>query len=88
MDKTFFINKYKNDQITCDDISKIATGQGDNYTTGCLLDSFGLLGLFPLFNMINSIVNSYKKELKNMDLKEFNGNLIIDTGLNNMGKKI
>ena len=23
-----------------------------------------------------------------MDLKEFNGNLIIDTGLNNMGKKI
>ena len=38
--------------------------------------------------MINSIVNSYKKELKNVDLKELNDNLIIDTGRNNMGKKI
>ena len=24
--------------MTCDNIRKIATGQGDDYTTGCLLD--------------------------------------------------
>ena len=28
----------KNDQITYDNIRKIATDQGDDYTTGCLLD--------------------------------------------------
>ena len=28
----------KNDLITYDNIWKIATGQGDDYTTGCLLD--------------------------------------------------
>ena len=32
-----FDQPIKNDQITCDNISKITTGQGD-YTTGCLLD--------------------------------------------------
>ena len=28
----------KNDKITDDNIRKVATGQGDDYTTGCLLD--------------------------------------------------
>ena len=28
----------KNDKITYENIRKIATGQGDNYTTRCLLD--------------------------------------------------
>ena len=28
----------KNDKITYDNIRKVATGQGDDYTTGCLLD--------------------------------------------------
>ena len=28
----------RNDNITYDNIRKFATGQGDNYTTGCLLD--------------------------------------------------
>ena len=36
MDKTFSINQY-NLRIY-DDIRKIATGPGDDYTTGCLLD--------------------------------------------------
>ena len=38
MDKTFLINQYKNNKITYENIRKIATGQGDDYTTGCLLD--------------------------------------------------
>ena len=36
--KTFFDQPIKNYKITYENIRKIATGQGDNYTTGCLLD--------------------------------------------------
>ena len=38
MEKTFLINQYKNDKITYENITKNATGQGDDYTIGCLLD--------------------------------------------------
>ena len=36
--KNVFDQPIKNNKITCDNIRKIATGQGDDYTTGCLLD--------------------------------------------------
>ena len=36
--ENFFDQPIKNNKITYDNISKIATGQGDYYTTGCLLD--------------------------------------------------
>ena len=36
--KNFFDQPIKNDMRTYDNIRKIATGQGDDYTTGCLLD--------------------------------------------------
>ena len=36
--KNFFDQPIKNDIKPYDDIRKIATGQGDDYTTGCLLD--------------------------------------------------
>ena len=36
--KNFFDQPIKNDKITYNNIRKIATGQGDDYTTGCLLD--------------------------------------------------
>ena len=35
--RNFFDQPVKNDLITVDNIWKIKTGQGDNYTTGCLL---------------------------------------------------
>ena len=37
-EKDFFDQPVKNDFITYENIRKIATSQGDNYTTGCLLD--------------------------------------------------
>ena len=37
MEKTFLINHLKNDKVTYDNVRKISTGQGDYYTTGCLL---------------------------------------------------
>ena len=36
--ENFFDQPIKNNNITYDDIRKIAIGQGDDYTTGCLLD--------------------------------------------------
>ena len=34
----FFDQPIKNDKITYENTRKIATGHGDDYTTGCLLD--------------------------------------------------
>ena len=36
--ENFFDQPIKNKKVTYDNIRKIATGQGDDYTTGCLLD--------------------------------------------------
>ena len=36
--KNFFDQPIKNNKATYENIRKIATGQGDDYTTGCLLD--------------------------------------------------
>ena len=36
--KNFFDQPINNNIKTYENIRKIATGQGDNYTTGCLLD--------------------------------------------------
>ena len=36
--ENFFDHPIKNNKVTYDNIRKIATGQGDDYTTGCLLD--------------------------------------------------
>ena len=38
MDKTFFDQPVKNNFKTYDNIRKIATSQGDDCATGCLLD--------------------------------------------------
>ena len=36
--RQFFYQQLKSDLKTYDNIRKIATDQGDDYTTGCLLD--------------------------------------------------
>ena len=36
--ENFFDQPIKNNKVTYENITKIATGQGDDYTTGCLLD--------------------------------------------------
>ena len=38
MEKNFFDQPVKNDKLTYENIRKTATGQGDDYTTGSLLD--------------------------------------------------
>ena len=36
--KNVFDQPVKNDEVTYENIRRIATSQGDDYTTGCLLD--------------------------------------------------
>ena len=36
--ENFLDQPIKNNKVTCENIRKIATGQGDDYTTGCLLN--------------------------------------------------
>ena len=36
--RNFFDKSIRNDSKTSDNIRKIATGQGDDYTAGCLID--------------------------------------------------
>ena len=36
--KNVFDQPVKNNKVTCENIRKFATGQGDDYTAGCLLD--------------------------------------------------
>ena len=36
--KNFFDQPVKNNKVTYENIRKTATGKGDDYTTGCLLD--------------------------------------------------
>ena len=36
--KKFFDQPVKNDKVTYENIRKIATGRGNDFTTGCLLD--------------------------------------------------
>ena len=36
--KNFFDQPIKTDKVTFENIRKVATGQRDDYTTGCLLD--------------------------------------------------
>ena len=37
-EKIFFDQPVKNNKVTFENIRKLATVQGDDYTTGCLLD--------------------------------------------------
>ena len=36
--ENFFDQPIKNNKVTFENIRKNATGQGDDYTTGCMLD--------------------------------------------------
>ena len=55
--ENFFDQPIKNNKVKYEIIRKIATGQGDDYTTGCLLD-------YPYFK------NSYKMIAVNLSKQQ------------------
>ena len=71
----FFDEPLKNNLITYDNIRKISAGQGDDYTTGCLLD----FNYFHNYYKIIAIDFSKQQELyadpKAIQQFNFTGNL-------------
>ena len=61
--KKFFDHPFKNDLRTYDNIRKIAIGQGDDYTAGCLLD-------YNYFNKYykNIVIDVFKPQALTADL--------------------
>ena len=61
-DKNVFDKSIKNDFKIYENIKKIATGQGDDYTTGCLLD-------YPYFkeNYKMIAIDSSKQQILDAD---------------------
>ena len=68
-DENFFDQPIKNNKVTYDNIRKIATGQGDDYTTGCLLD-------YPYFK------DTYK--MIAVDLSKQQGSMLIQEQFNKL----
>ena len=54
--KNFFDQPIKNNEITYDNIRKIATGQGDDYTTGCLLATIFEISFISSFEIIKVVI--------------------------------
>ena len=72
----FFDQPVRNNLITYDNIQKIATGQGDDYTTGCLLD----YDYFKKYHYKMIAIDLCKQQVLDADPKEiqqinFTGNL-------------
>ena len=72
MEKTFFV---KSDIITYDNIRNIATGQGDNYTTGYLLDYNYFNKHYKMIATDLSKQQALDADLKVMQQINFTGNL-------------
>ena len=64
MEKNLFNQPVKNDLRTHENIRKIATGQEDDYTTGCLLDYYYFKNCY---NVI--AINLSKQQALNADPK-------------------
>ena len=64
--KKFFDQPIKNNKIMYENILKIATGQGDDYTTGCLLDYIYFRNYYKMI-----AVDLSKQQGINFDLKAF-----------------
>ena len=62
--KNFFDQPGKNDKITYENIRNIATGQGDDYTTGCLLDYTYFKDYYKMI-----VVNLSKQQALDVDPK-------------------
>ena len=73
--QNFFDQPIKNNLITHDNIQKTTTGQGDDYTTGCLLDYNYLKKYFKMITTDLSKQQALDADPKAMQHINFTGNL-------------
>ena len=50
-EENFFDQPRKNSKVTYENIRKIATGQGDSYTTSCLLDYLYFMNTYKMIGV-------------------------------------
>ena len=65
--KNFFHQPIKNDKVTYGNVRKIFTGQGDDYTTGCLLDYTYFKKYYEMI-----AIDLSKQQALDLILKQFN----------------
>ena len=75
MDTFLFDQLAKSDMRTYDNIQKIATGQGDNYTTDCLLDQPYCKEYYKLIAIDLSKQQAVDADPKAIQQINFTGNL-------------
>ena len=73
--RNFFDQPIKNDLKTYDNIRKITTGQGDDYTTGCLLDYTYFKKYYKLIAIYLSKQQKLDADPKAIQQINFTGNL-------------
>ena len=79
--KNFFDQPVKNNKVTYENIRKIATGQGDDYTTGCLLDYIYFKNYYKMI-----AVGLSKRQALDADLKAIQ-QINFTENLNRAGRK-
>ena len=79
--RNFFDQTIKNDFRTYDNIRKIATGQGDDYTAGCLLDYIYFKEHYKLIAI--DLIKQQKVEADPKAIQQINftGNIEKDTSI-------
>ena len=78
MEKNFFDQSVKNDKVTYENIRKSTIGQGDDYTTRCLLD----YSYFKKYKII--AIDLSKQQMLNVDPKAIQ-QINFTTNLNRAG---
>ena len=76
-ERNFFDQPIKNDQVTYDNNQKIATGQGDDYPAGCLLDYLFFKEHYKLIATDLSKQQKLDADPKGIQQITFTGNLDI-----------
>ena len=75
MEKNFFDQLVKNDKITYENIRKIATGHGDDYATGCLLDYIYFKNCYKMIAVDSSKQQALDADPKTIYQINFTANL-------------
>ena len=73
--KKFFDKPVKNIKVTYENIRKIATGQGDDYTTGCLLDYIYFKNYYKMMSVDLSKQQALDADPKVIKQMNFTANL-------------
>ena len=73
--KNFFDQPIKNNKVTYENIRKIAIGQGDDYTTGCLIDYIYFRNYYKIIVVDLSKQQALDADPKAIKQINFTGNL-------------